>query len=197
MRTELQRIHEELGTTTIYVTHDQEEAMTMSDRIIILADGVIQQTGTADQIYQHPANLFVADFIGSPSMNFFDVSLQDGTLVGNSFDCSISSELASEIEAHGADDLVMGIRPEDVEIATGAEEGSISTEVDVVEPVGSDNYIYVGIGSDDCTVRTPASVRPSEGDIVELKFDEDDLHVFDSNSGENILARKEKVAPTT
>jgi multiple sugar transport system ATP-binding protein len=187
MRTELQRLHEELGTTTIYVTHDQEEAMTMSDRIVILAEGVIQQTGTADDIYQNPANLFVADFIGSPSMNFFDGSLEDERLVGADFSFPVSSEFASAIAAKGASELVMGIRPEDVSITDEQTDGVISTTVDVVEPIGSDNYLYVSIGDDDCTVRTPAHVRPEEGESVGVKFDEDAIHLFDTGTEENIF----------
>ena len=187
MRTELQRLHEELETTTIYVTHDQEEAMTMSDRIVILAEGVIQQTGTADEIYQHPANLFVADFIGSPSMNFFDVSVEDGALVGADFSYPISAEFASAIEEQSTGPLVMGIRPENVHITDSDDDAGIQTTVDVVEPIGSDNYLYVRIGEAECTVRTPANVRPEEGETVGVRFDEDSIHLLDKQSEQNIF----------
>ena len=187
MRTELQRIHEDLGTTTIYVTHDQEEAMTMSDRIVILAEGVIQQIGTADEIYQNPANLFVANFIGSPSMNFFDIELDGRDLVGESFRYPVSQEFADAIKNRGGDKLVMGIRPENVTVETADTDGAVRTEVDVVEPIGSDNYIYVGIGSDDCTVRTPADLRPDEGSTIHLKFDEESIHIFDAETEESLF----------
>jgi len=196
MRTELQRIHEDLGTTTIYVTHDQEEAMTMSDRIVILAEGVIQQIGTADEIYQNPANLFVANFIGSPSMNFFDVHLEGQMLVGENFEYPVAEEFASAIAERATGDLVMGIRPENISVAADGTDRAISTVVDVVEPIGSDNYLYVDVGSDDCTVRTPANVRPAEGSAVHLTFDEDAIHVFDAENDENLFYEDDRPEAT-
>ena len=187
MRTELQRIHEDLGTTTIYVTHDQEEALTMSDRIVILAEGVIQQIGTADDIYQNPANLFVANFIGSPSMNFFDIELKGQTLVGENFEYSVSTAFAEAVKERTSERLVMGIRPENIQVETVKTDGAVETMVDVVEPIGSDNYIYVDIGTDDCTVRTPADLRPDEGSTIHLTFDEDAIHIFDAETEENLF----------
>jgi multiple sugar transport system ATP-binding protein len=183
MRTELQRLHDELESTTIYVTHDQEEAMTMSDRIVILADGEIQQIATSDEIYAEPANLFVADFIGSPSMNFFDVRLDGDSLVAANFTCDLSSELAAEIRTSDATELVVGIRPEDIGVADVPTDNAITTRVDVVEPAGSDNYVYTKNSESEFTVRTPTKVRPTEGDEIEIAFGESELHVFDSESG--------------
>jgi len=193
MRTELQRIHEDLGATTIYVTHDQEEAMTMSDRIVILAEGVIQQTGTPDEIYQNPANLFVANFIGSPTMNFFDVRLEGDVLVSGEFEFPVSEAFASDIAERADGDLVLGIRPENIHVVPDDTEDSITTVVDVVQPIGSDNYIYVGIGSDDCTVRTPANARPAEGSTIELQFDEDAVHLFDAESEQSLFYDQQSV----
>jgi multiple sugar transport system ATP-binding protein len=188
MRTELQRIQEELGTTTLYVTHDQEEAMTMSDRIVIIANGTIQQVGTPDEIYNHPRNLFVADFIGSPAMNLFDVRLDGTTLVGDGFEYDLSEELARSARANATGDgLTLGIRPEDIAIAADEGPNTVETRVDVVEPVGSDNYVYVSLAGQECTVRAAADVRPDPGDVASLTFDESSVHLFDAETGESAL----------
>jgi multiple sugar transport system ATP-binding protein len=194
MRTELQRIQEDLDTTTIYVTHDQEEAMTMSDRIVIIANGTIQQVGTPDEIYNDPANLFVADFIGSPAMNLFDVRLDGTTIVGDGFEYELSEALAgtARSEATG-DELVLGIRPEDLRIATEPGPNTVETHVDVVEPVGSDNYVYVSLGDQECTVRAAADVRPSSGDSALVTFDESSVHLFDAASETNVLTADGRV----
>jgi multiple sugar transport system ATP-binding protein len=194
MRTELQRIQEELDTTTLYVTHDQEEAMTMSDRIVIIAEGTIQQVGTPDAIYNHPANLFVADFIGSPAMNLFEVRLDGTMLVGDGFEYELSEDLSRTVRENATGDgLVLGIRPEDISIATEPGHNTVETQVDVVEPVGSDNYVYVSLAGQDCTVRAAASVRPSPGDTTLLAFDEDDIHLFDAETETNVLGDDRKL----
>jgi multiple sugar transport system ATP-binding protein len=211
MRTELQRIQEDLNITSIYVTHDQEEAMTMSDRVVILDGGELQQVGTPEEVYNEPTNRFVADFIGSPSMNFFDVDRQGTRLVGDDFEYPISQELTNRVES---DELVLGIRPEDITITESATDRSIATYVMVVEPVGSDNYVYLTLGEEpmstidaehddsvsdvgECTVRVPAGVKPDERDTAEIVFDEKHLHLFDRHTGENLLVQPREVAPTT
>ncbi|EMA59588.1 ABC transporter [Halorubrum lipolyticum DSM 21995] len=193
MRTELQRIHDELETTTVYVTHDQEEAMTMSDRIVILAEGHIQQVGTPDEIYNRPANRFVADFIGSPAMNFFDVRLDGGTLVGEGFEYPLSKATAET--ARGAtttSDLTLGIRPEDLEIVESPTDRTVQATVDVVEPVGSDNYIYAEIAGQEITIRVSAAVKPTVGDTVYVRFDEENVHLFDTETELNLFALAEQ-----
>ena len=153
MRTEIQRIHEELETTIIYVTHDQEEAMTMSDRVTVFDGGEIQQVGTPDEIYHQPANLFVADFIGSPAMNTFDVSVQGSTLVASDFEYQLSEETTDHVRQYvdDGDSLVLGIRPENIHLVEANTDNSISAYLDVLEPVGSDNYLYLEIGGSDGT----------------------------------------------
>jgi multiple sugar transport system ATP-binding protein len=188
MRTELQRIQEDLDTTTLYVTHDQEEAMTMSDRIVIIANGTIQQVGSPDEIYNHPVNLFVADFIGSPAMNLFDVRLDGTTLVGDGFAYELSEDLAAEARSNATGDrLVLGIRPEDIRMATDPGPNTVETQVDVVEPVGSDNYVYVTLAGQECTVRAAADVRPTPGDPALVTFDESSVHLFDAETETNVL----------
>lgn len=194
MRTELSRLHNELQITTIYVTHDQEEAMTMADRIVVLNDGELQRVGTPKEVYYEPSNLFVADFIGSPSMNFFDVTLdrdQDGTgtLVhdGGGFEYELSEDITEVIaeQAEGVS-LVLGVRPENIQIADGAEPDGkrFSGLVEVVEVVGSDNFIYVDIAGEELRLRSTPQQEPDVGSSIELTFDEEDLHVFDAQTEE-------------
>jgi multiple sugar transport system ATP-binding protein len=191
MRTEIQRIHEDLGTTFIYVTHDQEEAMTMSDRVAILDQGEVQQIGTPDQIYNEPQNLFVADFVGSPAMNTFDVTFDGTTLTGADFEYELSEARAEQVRERVGEDtsLVLGIRPEDIYIAEQGAENAIETVLDVLEPVGSDNYLYLDMeGVEECRVRVPGGVKPEENDDLTVSFDEDDIHLFRKSDGRNILA---------
>jgi multiple sugar transport system ATP-binding protein len=183
MRTELQRIQEDFDTTAIYVTHDQEEAMTMSDRVAVLADGVIQQLGTPAEIYSSPANRFVADFIGNPPMNFIDVDVDGTTLVTDTFTYDIT-EYADQVYSHN--ELTLGVRPENIALADQAAEGKIiEAELDVFEHVGSDNYLHLLIGDIEFTIRVPGSQRFEEGEKVELAFAEENIHLFDE-SGQNI-----------
>ncbi|QZP36940.1 ABC transporter ATP-binding protein [Halobaculum magnesiiphilum] len=185
MRTELQRIQDDLETTSVYVTHDQTEAMTMSDRIVILDDGTIQQVGTPETVYAEPANQFVADFIGSPSMNFFDVELEDGRFVADDFDYQPSKDLVSRCRARATtDEFVLGIRPEHVRVD---ESESITAELDVLEHEGSDNYLYLSKHETEWTVRVDGSTRFEPGTTVGLSLPEDHVHLFDRQTGENLL----------
>ncbi|MFC7197273.1 ABC transporter ATP-binding protein [Halosimplex aquaticum] len=199
MRTELQRIQEELGTTTIYVTHDQEEAMTMSDRIVVLNHGTIQQIGTPDQIYNEPANQFVADFIGSPSMNMFPVRLEGNKLVGGAFEYRLSDARLEQAHQYVDDgeELTLGIRPENIRLVDEPSENTIEAHLDVREPVGSDNYLYLTLGADECRVRVPGSVKPEEGTDVLVEFAESDIHLFRQDTGKNVLVSEQVAAETS
>lgn len=191
MRTELQRLQDELGTTTIYVTHDQHEALTMSDRIIIVDQGELQQFDTPDKVYNRPVNRFVADFIGSPSMNFFDVELDGSTLVASGFQYDIPESIANRIRSESKSRVLeLGIRPEDIDL-TMEGDSAILASVEVVESAGSDSYLYVNIGGTECTVRAPSSVKPNVGEEVYLTFTSDDIHVFD-DQGTNLLASQKQ-----
>ncbi|CQR52070.1 MULTISPECIES: ABC transporter ATP-binding protein [Haloferax] len=196
MRTELSRIHSELGITTIYVTHDQEEAMTMADRIVILNDGQLQQVGSPKEVYYRPANTFVADFIGSPSMNFFDVDLEvasdgTGTLVGNGFRYSVSDSLVDLVGGEG--EYVLSVRPENLNVDPSASgEKSFEATVDVVEVIGSDNFIYLDVAGKECRLRAPSETEPEEGDVITVTFEEDDLHLFDRNTEEALIHGHER-----
>ena len=199
MRTELQRIQEELGTTTIYVTHDQEEAMTMSDRIVVLNQGTIQQVGRPDTIYNEPVNLFVADFVGSPSMNKFDVRLDGNVLEGDTFDYRLSDEHLEQVHQYADDGehLILGIRPENIRLTDDPGENAIRAHLDVREPVGSDNYLYFTIGDEECRVRVPGDVKPEEGTELAIEFDEENIHLFREQTGRNVLASLDEQTQAT
>jgi len=190
MRTELQRLQEDLNVTTVYVTHDQTEAMTMGDRIAILNDGRLQQIDTPLECYHEPANQFVAGFLGEPAMNFFDVTLDGDTLRSNAFEYPIGPEIRSSIG--GATDLVLGIRPEDIRLAERTnDDHDFETVVDVVEPMGDENTVHllVGDGDESLIATTDGFTRIAAGDTVVARIPEDAIHVFDRASGEALHNR--------
>ncbi len=195
MRTELQRLQEDLETTTVYVTHDQEEAMTMSDRVVVINEGAIQQVGTPREVFAQPTNRFVGEFIGSPSMNFFDVTISGTTLSGNDISVSVSESLATRLEDAQIQRGHLGIRPEHMRFANVDDRNAISAVLDVQEPVGDDNYLYLRTGDTEFTMRVLGSVDHEEGDSITVAFDESEIHLFDQTTGRNLLV--DPSAPTT
>ncbi len=198
MRTEIQRLQNDLATTSIYVTHDQEEAMTMGDRIVILKDGRLQQVGAPKDVYENPANKFVGGFVGSPSMNFIEVR---ASVSGNSVRLEDESgrfdyrlDAADYPSVADGDRLSFGIRPEDVYVADAAE--GIRTTVEVVEPIGSDNYLYLDLAAD-FIARVDSDVEPEPDDTVAITFDENDIHLFDDSTGESLTYREQTETVTT
>ncbi|HET7323318.1 MAG TPA: sn-glycerol-3-phosphate ABC transporter ATP-binding protein UgpC [Halococcus sp.] len=199
MRTELQRLQEELGVTTVYVTHDQTEAMTMGDRIAILDGGRLQQVGTPLECYHEPKNLFVAGFIGEPSMNFFETEVEGSRLVGDDFDYPLSDETS---EALGdVSRVTLGVRPEDIELVDTIEnDHDFRTVVDVVEPVGSGNNVYLAFEGSETSeldmeesrtfVSTIGGLRRVEaGQPAVARIPENAIHLFDSETGEALRNR--------
>ncbi|WP_226040016.1 ABC transporter ATP-binding protein [Natrinema sp. DC36] len=199
MRTEIQRLQKNLGITTVYVTHDQEEAMTMADRIAIINQGTLQQCAPPLECYNRPTNEFVASFIGSPSMNVFD-----GTVTGEQVDLehfTLRHELGSE---HDGSDVRVGVRPEDVYLTGSDDEpasasASFEAVVDVLEPVGDQTYAYlvpVSAASDDpelmgkdgaeLLVTLDPSTAIAEDETVEIVLDREKVHLFDGQSGDAI-----------
>ena len=189
MRTELQRLQEDLGVTTVYVTHDQTEAMTMGDRIAILNDGRLQQVATPLEAYHEPANEFVAGFLGEPSMNFFDASVEDGSLVTDQFTYPLSESTLADLD--GASEVRLGVRPEDIELVTEpVDEHDYPVTVDVVEPLGDENNVYLEFDADgeDGDGRTFTAVvegtHPvAAGDELGARIPESAIHVFDTDTG--------------
>jgi multiple sugar transport system ATP-binding protein len=199
MRTEIQRLQEELEITAIYVTHDQEEAMTMGDRLAIMNGGVLQQTGTPKEVYANPKSEFVGGFVGSPSMNVLDVTVErtdTGVTLTNEgrFEYALGGDRADRVAATDATTARLGVRPENVRV-TGGQDG-IGTTVEVVEPIGSDNYLYLDLGAD-FIARVDSDVEPETGDTVRVTFDEKDVHLFDTRSGDSLLSADEEPAAVT
>ena len=199
MRAEIQKLQKEFGVTAMYVTHDQEEAMTMGDRLAILNDGELQQVGEPTEVYQNPVNEFVAGFIGSPSMNFLDVDVEtDGTTAtvrdessGLAFALSRDYVAGHTLESGP---YTLGIRPENIGIVeepTGEE--TLTATVEVVEPIGSDNYVHLDV-NDDFLARAPADVLPEAGDEVGVTFSEANIHLFDAETGEDVFLTDEEIA---
>ena len=178
-RIELQKLHRELETTFIYVTHDQVEAMTMGDRIAIMYDGVLQQVGTPDEIYDHPANLFVAGFIGSPTMNFVPVTVQDGTAKASGFEVALPGRVESKTGT-------LGFRPEAL-TDRDLNGSSVDMKVDVVERLGSDQFLYGQVGGDAVTARVDPRLKVTPGDQVRLGLDLRSLHLFDAETDRAVL----------
>ncbi|POG54098.1 ABC transporter ATP-binding protein [Haloferax marisrubri] len=192
MRTELQDLQQDLDVTTIYVTHDQTEAMTMGDRIAILNDGELQQIGTPAECYQEPANQFVAGFIGSPSMNFFDVALGGGELSTDDFAVTLPESIESALAGHNSE-FVLGIRPEEILSGEEAVEhpDSFSVEVNVVEPLGDVTYLYTEFGGSEVTISVDRNTEIKPGDQVTIALPAAEIHVFDRETGNSIVTRGE------
>jgi multiple sugar transport system ATP-binding protein len=190
MRTELQRLQQDLDVTTIYVTHDQTEAMTMGDRIAVLNGGELQQVGTPLECYHQPTNKFVAGFIGSPSMNFIDVTHRDGTLQAESFTYDLPMDITDSLR-DATDDLSLGIRPQDIELADPTLENAIPASVNVVEPMGEVSYLYIEIGDQTFTASVSGELIVDEHRKLHVMFPSDKIHLFDQRTGEVIKNREE------
>ncbi|MFC4357665.1 ABC transporter ATP-binding protein [Halobium salinum] len=191
MRTELQELHERLGVATVYVTHDQTEAMTMGDRIAVLNDGELQQLGTPLECYHRPANRFVAGFIGSPSMNFLSLSFDATAGVGSTggIDYHFTDEQAERIRTSGAGAVTLGIRPEDIELAEAEGPDTVRAAVRVVEPMGKESYLYLDVSGTEVTASVPGDYGIDVGDQLRLRFPRDRVHAFDAETGETVFNR--------
>ncbi len=196
MRTEIKLMHQRLKTTTVYVTHDQIEAMTLGDKVAVMKDGVIQQFGTPQQIYNDPSNLFVASFIGSPPMNFIPVQVQRRD--GQAWAVLASAEGRCELPLgelpDGAEqgELLLGVRPEQVQLASGlAQAHTLAAQVEVTEPTGPDTLVFVTVNDSKLCCRLAPDQAPPVGQRLELHIDAARALLFDAKSGERVrpLAR--------
>lgn len=182
MRAEIARIHERVGATTIYVTHDQTEAMTMATRIVVMKDGKVQQIGTPKEVYNHPVNMFVGGFIGSPAMNFINGVVADGKFYFGDEQSGISIQLTKEhverLKEYENKQVVLGVRPEDIAVA---EEGknTIQTTCDVVELLGYELILHGNIGEQRIAFKTSAKRDIHPHDTVTIAFNEESIHFFD------------------
>jgi multiple sugar transport system ATP-binding protein len=184
-RTQIASLQRRLGVTTVYVTHDQTEALTMGDRIAVLKDGVLQQVGTPRDLYANPKNVFVAGFIGSPAMNLFPADIVDG---GLKFGTAVAALERDALAATSATKVTIGVRPEDVTVSTSGE--GLPVNVDVVEELGADGYLYGHTDIDgsrvDIVARVDGRVHPNAGDQVFITPVAKHIHAFDLESGERL-----------
>jgi len=192
MRAELKRLQKELGVTTVYVTHDQAEAMTMADRIAIMKDGKIQQVGSPADVFNKPVNLFVAGFIGSPPMNFMECTTieKDGQFLLDAGEFQLDVTDFKDIIKKNAtsSELVLGIRPDNVIVSKERKEGLVTkATVYVVEPLGSETIIDLAIGDNIIKARTLEAVDLKMGDEVWVGFDMERLHIFDKKTEKAII----------
>ena len=197
MRTEIIKLHKKLATTFIYVTHDQTEAMTMGDRIVVMKDGIIQQVDTPQNLYDYPCNMFVAGFIGSPQMNFLDGSL---TKKGDQYAVDLGGDLIplpkektadGKLDAYVGKKVKMGIRPEDIddepEFMAKHPDCQLNAEVEVSEMMGAEIYLYLDYKGNKMTARVSPTSKARHGDTVRVAFDQHKVHLFDVDPELTIL----------
>ena len=192
MRTEIKLMHQRLKTTTVYVTHDQIEAMTLRDKVAVMKDGVIQQFGTPHEIYNNPANLFVASFIGSPPMNFVPLRIRqrDGRWVGvlnsEQGSCELPLPITSDDGLRDRE-LILGIRPEQIGLAgVGTADFSLAVDIEVVEPTGPDTLVVFTLNQVKACCRLMPDQAPRVGETLNLQFDPRKALLFDAQTGERL-----------
>ena len=188
MRVELKKLHQRLGTTAVYVTHDQVEAMTLGDRVVVMKDGVVQQVGDPLELYDRPANKFVAGFIGSPAMNFATVTMADGqgqvTAKNAGLEIVIPGAQAERLRAHLGQQLMLGIRPEDLHIAQAGDPAGLTfdSRVEVVEKLGSEILLDVRVGDDFMVAAVEPTTQAKAQDQLRLAVNPERLHFFDART---------------
>ncbi len=196
MRTELKKIHERLQSTMIYVTHDQTEAMTMGDRICVMKEGIIQQIAGPLELYDNPANKFVAGFIGSPAMNFFDVDVinKNGEIFLNegTFEIPLPVQFKEKVMPYAGQRVTMGIRPEDIYDKlfynlSNKDVSSFSATVEVVEPLGSEIYLHLNTGKNELVAKVDSHNQAKTNQIIELVFNLSKSHLFSLKDGSKII----------
>ncbi|HEX6044211.1 MAG TPA: ABC transporter ATP-binding protein [Pyrinomonadaceae bacterium] len=178
MRGELKRLQHQLGTTTIYVTHDQAEAMTLASRVAVMKRGRLQQFDTALNIYNHPANRFVAEFVGSPSMNFVDGKIDGGVFICESIRIPVARE--------NTDQITIGIRPEHIRVFNEPQNETIAATVYVTELMGNETFVFLSVGKNRLIARAPAEFRADVESPVWLGIVADKAHFFDTQTGLSI-----------
>jgi multiple sugar transport system ATP-binding protein len=188
MRVELKKLHLRLGTTAIYVTHDQVEAMTLGDRVVVMKDGLVQQVGEPLELYGRPANRFVASFIGSPAMNFADVTVNSSGEAlwaeAPGLRIKVPEDKKGSLRGHMGQRVTLGVRPEALRLANGADPSdyAFDSTVEVVEPLGNEILLDVRAGSHLMVARVDPATRVKVHDAVRLSVDPERLHFFDAKT---------------
>lgn len=197
MRAEIQKLHKRLQTTTIYVTHDQTEAMTMATRLVVLKDGIIQQVGAPKEVYDRPENIFVGGFIGSPSMNFISGTLKDGQFAIGDTQVKVPEGKMKSLRDQGYvdKDIILGIRPENIHDEPAFIEASPDTKVtatiDVAELMGAETYLYSKLDDQDFVARVDSRAEIQGAQNIDLALDMNRVHFFDPESEARILSEEE------
>ena len=191
MRTEISKLHKQLGATMVYVTHDQTEAMTMGDRIVIMKDGIVNQVDTPMNLYDKPVNQFVAGFIGSPAMNFIDVSLKSDNKLSSKngeLNIGLSTEQINLLKVYSTKEILLGVRPEDIRLEKNIS-NTIELEVltGLVEPMGNETFIYFDVEKTQFIARVKPSKELKVGEKIKLYIDPKSVYVFDKKLGNNII----------
>ena len=192
MRAEIQKLHHRLQTTTIYVTHDQTEAMTMASRLVVMKDGIVQQVGTPKEVFDYPSNKFVAGFIGSPAMNFFTGVLSEGHFTIGETKVAVPEERYNQLKDKGYEGktMTLGIRPENIVTHSEGENNKdttyFNTEVSVAELMGSETYLYSTLNGEEFIARVEASANHQPGDPITLGFEMNQAHFFDQETEERV-----------
>ncbi len=188
MRGELKHLQHELATTTVYVTHDQAEAMTLGHRVAVLNKGKLQQFDTPLNIYNRPANRFVAEFVGSPSMNFFEgvIHTATGIFEGNGVTLQLKGDPQPFSKPGAAERVTMGIRPEDIQVSVAQRDGCLRASVYVTEMMGSETFVFLQLGGRKIIARAPGDFRAETESVVWIEFDTTRAHFFDASSGQRM-----------
>ncbi|MBI3746270.1 MAG: sn-glycerol-3-phosphate ABC transporter ATP-binding protein UgpC, partial [Chloroflexi bacterium] len=189
-RAEIARLHQRMGTTFVYVTHDQVEAMTMGTRIAVMADGLLQQVGTPQELYDHPRNRFVAGFIGSPAMNFAALTVDGDRMRGSGFDFPTPARFTSALASATSKNVLAGFRPEHFEMSVAGEALPIRAKADVVEYLGNEELLHLTVTGHDTDVIAivPASFNVKAGNILDLHVAAEKVHLFDAETGDALIA---------
>ena len=191
MRVEIARLHQRLKTTTVYVTHDQLEAMTLADRIVLLHNGLIEQVGTPREIFERPDSQFVAAFIGTPAMNFFEIDVNGSELNTTGRNAPALFIDRERFDLDGSKTVVAGVRPAHFRAASASDTFNvIDGDVDLIEFLGNDALITFKYAGVEIGVLLPAQQRPAVGDHVRMTFSDDNLHVFDKRTGRSLARRQ-------
>ncbi|KPH79217.1 ABC transporter ATP-binding protein [Oceanobacillus caeni] len=192
MRAEIQKLHQRLQTTTIYVTHDQTEAMTMATRLVVMKDGIIQQIGSPKEVYDLPENVFVAGFIGSPAMNFFHGKITDGYFEIGDVKIKVPEGRMKSLREQGYTnkDVILGMRPEDIHdepaFIAASPKTKLNVKIDVSELMGAESYLYSSVAGQEFVARVDSRSNINGGDQIDLAFDMNRVHFFDAETESRI-----------